>query len=380
METIFWVMAGLVLYVYAGYPILLWLLRAAGLARPNLVDNLEPTVTILISAYNEVGVIAEKISNTLSLDYPIEKLEIIIISDCSDDGTDEAVQAFNRPNVKLLRMPDRGGKTLGLNAAVQISLGEILVFSDANAMYERQALRNISRNFFDSKVGAVIGESAYADSEGNAQKSESLYWKYETSIKVLETSIGSVVGGDGAIYAIRKTLYKPMPADALSDFVNPIQIVMSGYRCIYEPNAKSIEEATDNMEKEFRRKVRIVNRAWRALWAMPSVLNPFKFGFFSIEVLSHKLLRWLMPGILLVLFLISIPLSGTEYIYSLALVAQLALYGFAIAGYLRRESNILPRIFSVPYYFCLVNYASARGIVEAFFGKTYTTWNTPRAK
>ena len=359
---------------------LLWLMRAVGLAKPNLVGNLEPTVTILISAYNEVGVITEKISNTLSLDYPIDKLEIIVISDCSDDGTDEAVQAFNRPNVKLLRMPDRGGKTLGLNAAVQVSLGEILVFSDANAMYEQQALRNITRNFFDPKVGAVIGESAYADSEGNAQESESLYWKYETNIKVLETSIGSVVGGDGAIYAIRKTLYKPMPADALSDFVNPIQIVMSGYRCIYEPTAKSIEEATDNMEKEFRRKVRIVNRAWRALWAMPSVLNPFKYGFFSIEVLSHKLLRWLVPGILLVLFLISIPLSGTGYIYSFALVAQVALYGFAVAGYLRRESNNLPRIFSVPYYFCLVNYASARGIVEAFCGKTYTTWNTPRAK
>ena len=380
METIFWILAGLVFYVYAGYPVLLWLMRAVGLAKPNLVGNLEPTVTILISAYNEVGVITEKISNTLSLDYPIDKLEIIVISDCSDDGTDEAVQAFNRPNVKLLRMPDRGGKTLGLNAAVQVSLGEILVFSDANAMYEQQALRNITRNFFDPKVGAVIGESAYADSEGNAQESESLYWKYETNIKVLETSIGSVVGGDGAIYAIRKTLYKPMPADALSDFVNPIQIVMSGYRCIYEPTAKSIEEATDNMEKEFRRKVRIVNRAWRALWAMPSVLNPFKYGFFSIEVLSHKLLRWLVPGILLVLFLISIPLSGTGYIYSFALVAQVALYGFAVAGYLRRESNNLPRIFSVPYYFCLVNYASARGIVEAFCGKTYTTWNTPRAK
>ncbi len=378
METLFWILAGLIFYVYAGYPVLLWLMRVLGSDKSVLLGALEPTVTILISAYNEVGVITEKINNSLALDYPSKKLEIIVISDCSDDGTDEAVGALGLPNVKLLRMSDRSGKTMGLNAALKVAMGEIVVFSDANAMYEPQSLRHMVRNFHDRTVGAVVGESTYADDKGNAQENESLYWKYETKVKLLETGVGSVVGGDGAIYAIRKNLYRPMRADALSDFVNPIQIVMNGYRCVYEPAARSIEEATDNLEKEFRRKVRIVNRAWRALWSIPSVLNPFAYGFFAIEVISHKLLRWMVPGILIALLLISLQLSAAGVMYGVALSAQAVLYSCAAGGYLMRKSNSMPRVFAVPYYFCLVNYASAFGIIEAFCGKTYTTWNTPR--
>jgi cellulose synthase/poly-beta-1,6-N-acetylglucosamine synthase-like glycosyltransferase len=379
MVTVFWILAGLVVYVYAGYPLLLWLLNALGLGRPVAKGANEPVVTLLVSAYNEVAVIADKVRNSLALDYPIDKLEIMVISDCTDDGTDEAVQAFNLPNVKLLRMTDRGGKTLGLNAALKVATGDIIVFSDANAMYQPQALRNIIRNFNDPSVGAVVGESTYADAQGNAQENESLYWKYETGIKALETRIGSVVGGDGAIYAIRKKLYREMRADALSDFVNPMQIVMSGHRCIYEPQAISVEEAADNLQKEFRRKVRIVNRAWRALWGMPVMLNPFKYGFFAIEVLSHKLLRWLIPVFLLALFAISVAVSPLGGIYGVALWSQVAFYVCALLGYFQRGSNTMPKLMSVPYYFCLVNYASARGIIEAYRGKTYTIWNTPRA-
>lgn len=379
MATAFWILAGLIAYVYAGYPILLWLLNALGLGRPVVVGAGEPVITLLISAFNEATVIAEKISNSLALDYPMDKLEIIVISDCSDDGTDEVVLAFNLPNVKLLRMPERGGKTLGLNAALKVARGEIIVFSDANAMYQPQALRNLIRNFTDRRVGAVVGESTYADANGNAQENESLYWKYETGIKALETRIGSVVGGDGAIYAIRKELYRDMRADALSDFVNPMQVVMGGYRCIYEPAAICVEEAADNLDKEFRRKVRIVNRAWRALWSMPVMLNPFKYGFFAIEMISHKLLRWLIPAFLVGLFVVNLGLLSQGGIYAFAFWLQVVLYVCALLGYLQRRSNSMPRLLAVPYYFCLVNYASARGIIEAYRGKTYTTWNTPRA-
>lgn len=378
MEMTFWILTGLIVYVYAGYPLFLWLLNALGLGKPVAMGTHEPTVTLLVSAFNEVEVIADKIRNTLALDYPADKLEVIVISDCSDDGTDAAVQAFGLPNVKLLRMQDRGGKTLGLNAALKVAAGDIVVFSDANAMYERQSLRNMIRNFSDAAVGAVVGESTYADATGNAQENESLYWKYETGIKYLETRIGSVVGGDGAIYAIRKKLYCDMRADALSDFVNPMQIVMSGHRCIYEPAARSVEEAAENLQKEFRRKVRIVNRAWRALWTMPVMINPFKYGFFAIEVISHKLLRWLIPVFLFGLFVVSVPLSSRGGIYAFVWWAQLTLYLCALLGYFMRHSNAMPKYLAVPYYFCLVNYASARGIIEAYRGKTYTTWNTPR--
>lgn len=382
MEIAFWTLAGVIAYVYAGYPLLLWVLHAIGFGRrvasADPAAGSEPVVTLIVSAYNEVDVIADKIRNSLALDYPQDKLEIIVISDASDDGTDEAVKGFALPNVKLLRMEGRGGKTVGLNAALKIAIGEIVVFSDANAMYEPRSLRNMVRNFSDPHVGAVVGESTYSDALGNAQENEGLYWKYEIGIKRLETQLGSVVGGDGAIYAIRKRLYRDMRADALSDFVNPMQIVMSGHRCIYEPQARSVEEAADNLQKEFKRKVRIVNRAWRALWTMPVMLNPFKYGFFALEVISHKLLRWLIPVFLVAFAVVTVLTVGLGGFYAFAFWSQVVLYLCALIGYFLRDSNTMPKFLAVPYYFCLVNYASARGIIEAYRGKTYTTWNTPR--
>jgi cellulose synthase/poly-beta-1,6-N-acetylglucosamine synthase-like glycosyltransferase len=379
MEVIFWLLAAVVVYVYAGYPLLLVALSALGARRPVRKAESEPSVTLIISAFNEAAVIAEKIRNSLALDYPREKIEIVVISDASDDGTDEIVGQFASQGVRLLRMNDRGGKTLGLNAGVRSAKGEIVVFSDANAMYLPDAIRKMARNFADPAVGAVVGESTYADAEGGAQQSESLYWKYETGIKRLETQIGSTVGGDGAIYAIRRALYRDMRADALSDFVNPMQIVMSGYRCIYEPEARSVEEAAEGFDKEFRRKVRIVNRAWRATWTLPALLNPVRFGWFSLELVSHKLLRWLMPLFLVAVLLLNVLLLERAPLYSWLLVLQLVFYALALAGYLTRGRPTQPRLIYVPYYFCLVNIASARGIIEAYRGRTYTTWATPRA-
>ena len=378
MEVIFWLLAAVVVYVYAGYPLLLVVLSGLGARRPVRKADTEPSVTLIVSAFNEASVIADKIRNSLALDYPREKIEIVVISDASDDGTDEIVGQFAAQGVRLLRMNDRGGKTLGLNAGVRSAKGEIVVFSDANAMYLPDAIRKMARNFADPEVGAVVGESTYADAEGGAQKSESLYWKYETGIKRLETQIGSTVGGDGAIYAIRRSLYRDMRADALSDFVNPMQIVQAGYRCIYEPEAQSIEEAAEGFEKEFRRKVRIVNRAWRAMWSMTSLLNPLRYGFFSFELVSHKVLRWLVPLFLVALLLVNAALLDSGWIYSLALAAQVAFYLLALAGYAARRSSRMPALLSIPYYFCLVNVASARGILDAFRGKTYTTWTTVR--
>ena len=379
MEVIFWLLAAVVVYVYAGYPLLLVVLSALGARRPVRKGEIEPGVTLIVSAFNEAAVIAEKIRNSLALDYPREKIEIVVISDASDDGTDEIVGQFAAQGVRLLRMNDRGGKTLGLNAGVRAAKGEIVVFSDANAMYLPDAIRKMARNFADPAVGAVVGESTYADAAGGAQKSESLYWKYETGIKRLETQIGSTVGGDGAIYAIRRSLYRDMRADALSDFVNPMQIVMAGYRCIYEPEAQSVEEAAEGFDKEFRRKVRIVNRAWRATWTLPALLNPLRFGWFSLELVSHKLLRWLMPLFLVAVLLLNVLLVERAPLYSWLLVLQLVFYALALAGYLTRGRPTQPRLIYVPYYFCLVNIASARGIIEAYRGRTYTTWATPRA-
>ena len=245
-------------------------------------------------------------------------------------------------------------------------------------MYGRDVLRKLTRNFADPVVGAVVGESTYVDTEVESERSEGLYWRYETAIKRLESALGSVVGGDGAIYAVRRSLYVPMRADALSDFVNPLQIVQAGHRCVYEPEARSYERAAGNFDNEFRRKVRIVNRAWRALFGLKGMLNPMHFGFFSLELISHKLLRWLVPVFLAGLFLVNLTIIGLHPIYRLALAGQLAFYLLAIVGHLGRRRPSMPALLSIPYYFCLVNVASALGVIEAFRGKTYTTWATVR--
>ena len=380
IEFIFWTLVVLVAYVYGGYPVLLLVLRGLGRGKPVAPDDHNPSVTLIVSAFNEADIIAEKIENSLSIEYPCDLLDILVVSDASDDGTDEIVKGYAGDRVRLLRMQERGGKTLGLNEAVKVAGGEIIVFSDANAMYEPGAIKALVRNFGDSTVGAVVGESTYSDSANDAERSESAYWRYETAIKRLESLLGSVVGGDGAIYSIRRELYRPMRADALSDFVNPCQIVEQGRRCLYEPDAVSIEEAAGSFDKEFRRKVRIVNRAWRATMSMKHLLNPFRYGFFAVELLSHKFLRWLVPLMLAALMVLNVALLPRHPVYQITIGLQGLFYLLAIVGEVLRKQRNLPMVFYIPYYFCLVNVASARGILEAYFGKTYTTWSTARAR
>ena len=379
IEIVFWSAATLIVYVYAGYPLLLGLVRALGGARRVAVGEHRPPLTLIVSAYNEAEIIGEKIANSLSLDYPADRLEVLVVSDCSSDATDAIVAGVSDPRVRLIRMAERGGKTLGLNAAAREARGEILVFSDANAIYLRDALVNLTRNFADAQVGAVIGESTYSAAEGGADEEESLYWKYEIAIKRLESAIGSVVGGDGAIYAIRKALYRPMRADALSDFVNPLQIVRGGHRCVYEPAARSVEKAAGDFDREFRRKVRIVNRAWRAMMSMKDLLNPLRHGLFAFEIISHKLLRWLVLLFMALALGANFALAGSGWFYAATLTVQLAVYLLVAVAYPLRQKVQLPRLLAVPFYFVMVNIASARGIVEAYLGKTYTTWTTARA-
>ncbi len=378
-EILFWFALSIVVYVYAAYPALLWLAsRLLGRRRRDADPASWPIVTLVISAYNEEASIRQKIANTLAIDYPTSQLEVLVVSDASDDRTDAIVREFEMQRVRLLRMPKRGGKTEGLNRAVSVAHGEILVFSDANAMYRLDALKALVRGFTNPNVGAVIGESTYESGDTDAQRSEGLYWRYETWLKEMESHIGSVVGGDGAIYALRKSLYTPMPPDALSDFVNPLQVVRQGYRCIYSRSAQSVEAAADDFGKEFRRKVRIVNRAWRATMSMPAMLNPLRFGWFAVALISHKLLRWLVPMFLILVLVSNMTLLDTSRFYWLTLIIQAAFYGAAIFACVRRERSQLPPLLYIPYYFCLVNIASFWGIWQAFRGETYTTWETAR--
>lgn len=377
---LFWLCAALILWVYAGYPLFLLLITRWSNGRPVRHGAIAPPVTLIISAYNEGKIIRKKLENSLALDYPRDRLEIMVISDCSDDETDAIVKADAGRGVRLLRMRERGGKTVGLNFAVPQAGGDIVIFSDANALYHRMVVRNIVRNFADETVGCVTGESRYEVDEDAADstESENLYWRYELALKRMETKIGSLVGGDGAIYAIRKKLFRPMRAEDLSDFVNPLQIVAQGYRNVYEPEAISFEGGAESFDKEFRRKVRIVNRAWRGLWRVKQVLNPFRFGFYTLQVISHKLLRWLIPVFMAGAFFANIFLLKHGKFYQALLASQITFYAFAAVGWLESPRPSLSRLFYVPYYFCLVNYASLLGIISNYRGQKFAVWNTVR--
>ncbi|MEW6213676.1 MAG: glycosyltransferase [Nitrospirota bacterium] len=369
-------------YVYVGYFIILLILRY--LLPERKVDKKEiyPYVSLLISCYNEEAVIREKLENSLSLDYPKDKIEIIVISDASTDHTDEIVLQFENRGVRLIRQEDRQGKTLGLNLAVSQAKGEIIVFSDANAMYQPDAIRKLVRNFHDTNVGYVVGESRYTDADlAVAAKSECLYWQYETWLKRLESHLKSVVGGDGAIYAIRRELYERLAPTDINDFVNPLQIVAKGFRGVYEPEAISREETAGNFQAEFQRKIRIVNRSLSGLFRVKAVLNPFKTGTFSLEIISHKLLRWLSPVFIITLTgsCLVLALCGIKIFAGITIFIILFLW-LSYFGHLFRDHPDIWPLFYYPYYFVSINVASLIGIYRSLRGSVQTTWKPLRIR
>lgn len=368
------------LYVYAGYPVLLWILSR--FKRPHGAGDAghEPSVTLVISCYNEADVIASKLVNSLSLDYPTDKLEILVVSDGSDDGTDDIVKGFAGKGVRLIRQEGRLGKTMGLNLAVEAATGDVIVFSDANAIYARQAIRNLVRHFSDTEVGYVVGAALYTDSEtGASAHNENLYWRYELAIKAWESRLHSVVGGDGAIYAIRKDLWEPLQQRDINDFVNPLQIIALGYRGRFEPRAQCFEETAGSFDKEVARKERIVNRSIRGLMRVKPVMNPLKSGWFSFEVISHKLLRWLIPYFLVLGVAGSALLAAQGLlIFQLITLGSLLLLALATAGDVFQRQRALPVLLSVPYYFVMVNAYAMKGIYKALRGETQVTWSSAR--
>ncbi|GFO53863.1 glycosyl transferase [Geomonas sp. Red276] len=372
----------LLLYTYLGYPLLLrlfsWLF-----ANPHRSDSSHcPAVTLVVSAYNEAGVMEEKMENSLALDYPEGKLTIMVVSDCSDDGTDLIVRRYASRGVRLVRARERRGKTAALNLALAEISSEVVVFSDANAMYRPDAIRYLVRHFADPKVGYVVGNARYQEEKETAAGGmESLYWDLETQVKKWESSLCSVVGGDGAIYAIRRSLYEPLLESDINDFVNPLQIVVKGYRGIFDPRAVCFEEPAGCFEKEFSRKVRIVNRSFNGVLRVRQALNPFRVGAFSWQLVSHKLLRWFSPYLVLVLLplLLHDAVAGGRKPFELAaLTAAAVLLASAGVGWLLRRRAGGNKVWFLPCYLVLMNVASALGIYYRLRGGTISTWSTVR--
>jgi cellulose synthase/poly-beta-1,6-N-acetylglucosamine synthase-like glycosyltransferase len=379
LKSQFWICVALLAYVYIVYPLLVgWLARLFPQA-VNSDESFKPSVSLLISAFNEGSIIATKLENTLALDFAAESLEVLVVSDCSDDGTDEIVERYSSSGVRLIRQQPRRGKSAGLNLGVSQARGQFLVFSDANAIYEPDAIRQLVRHFSNPKVGYVVGNARYYEkgAASSAAESEGLYWKLETYLKKAESRLGSVVGGDGAIYAIRRELYAPLLPTDINDFLNPLQIIVRGYTGVFEPAAVCHEEAAESFGQEFRRKVRIVSRSLNALRRIPAVLNPFHNFRHWFLLVSHKLLRWFAPFFMLLLFITSLALWQFPLYRAFALL-QIAFYALALAGGHWQPGNKLGKLLSLPYYFCMVNLASLIGCVKCFRGDLAGQWTPPR--
>lgn len=378
--AIFWACLAGTAYVYFGYPLLL-LLLARLRPRPVSATGAKPSVTILVPAYNEEGVIGEKVGNCLALDYPPELLEVLVVSDGSTDRTEAIVRelaAAHPDRVRLVVIP-RSGKVGALNEGALRARGEVLVLTDANSILSGDALGHLVSAFADPEVGGVCGNKKLSspDAADATAGGEGLYWRYDKWLKALESRIGSIFAADGGLYALRRELYTPLedPAQA-DDIALSARVVLAGYRLLYEGRAVAVEDAPEEGRAELRRKVRVTNHSVRALLNLGSGL--WLSGFYSVELLSHKLVRHLIPWLLLPMLAAHVVLAFRSPFFAGALVLHLGFYALALVGFLLRRRRIgRARFLYVPYYFTLVNLAAFLGVLSILRGERFAQW-TPR--
>ena len=363
-------------YPYLVYPFLVRLVAALREVPVRKDTAATPLVTVVTAAFNEQRHIEATVLNKLALDYPADRLEVIVVSDGSEDGTDAAVAAIaaRDARVRLIRQSPRQGKTAGLNLAVPHARGEILVFADANSIYRADALRQIVRNFADPRVGYVTGQMLYVNADGSLVGDGcSAYMRYENLLRAAETRLGSIVGVDGGIDAVRRSLYRPMRADQLPDFVLPLSVVEQGYRVVYEPAAILNEDTLATQSSEYRMRVRVALRSFWALWDKRALFNPFRFGLFSWQLLSHKLLRYL-SFIPLTFAALGVWLLEPSLFSRVALFGELAfaaLVALALLGPGLLANNPLTRYC---YYFFLLNWSSAVAFGRFLAGQKQVMW------
>ena len=372
---IFWAAIGILIYIYLGYPLLVFLL--GGIFRRGVKKGVDfPFVSIVIAAYNEEAHIRQTVENKLCLEYPEDKLEILVVSDGSTDDTDSIVRDFNGKRVRWFRQEPRQGKTAALNLAVRETRGDILVFSDANSIYSPDAVKKLVSNFSDETVGYVTGKLIFSHTDGSTVGDGcTKYMRYENLLRESESSIGSIVGVNGGIDAVRKNLYEPMRPDQLPDFVLPLKVVEMGFRVVYEPEAVLMEEALKQTSDEYRMRVRVALRSLHAIRDMKHLMNPLKYGAFAWQFFSHKTLRYLAFLFLLVAYVTNLALWEGGGIYRTGFAAQTLLYLSAMVGWLIEKAKKGNKIFYIPFYFCLLNVASADAFVKVLQGRRQVVWN-----
>lgn len=377
-QVFFWTCVAFLGYVYLGYPLLVYLMSLL-FAKPVERSVIEPNVTVLVTAFNEESSIREKIENTLRIHYPAEKLEILVASDGSTDRTDSIAAEFASRGVKLFRQEGRVGKTTTQNNAVEQATGEIILFSDATTMYREDVFRQLLPAFADETVGCVAGRLIYVDDESTTVgRGARSYWNYETFIKTAESKVCSLIGASGCLYAVRRSAYKPMYAEACSDFLICTNLFREGLRSVFAPDAICYENTNGRASDELRMRVRVISQTFTDLWRNRDMLNPQKSGFFAIELISHKLMRYAVPFVLLVFFAASIAFAASSVFYAAALVVHILFYSMAFIGWLLEREGKRLYLLAMPLYFVLANLASLVGFYKFLRGETYTRWEPIR--
>ena len=378
----FWIGCCGTLYAYFGFPALAALMAAK---RSEPVDVEWPetpaSVTVIIPAYNEEQSIGSKIRNVLATNYPRALLDILVVSDASTDGTNDIARSFAQEGVHLIVQERRRGKTAGLNRAMELARGELVVFTDANATYPADTIGTLVRHFCQPEIGLVTGYTKYAvTTDHEVAEATNVYTSLERVIKTAESRWGCCVGADGAIFAMRRSLYRPLREDDINDFVIPLNVIEQGHQCIFAADAFCLEHPGKDLESELRRQSRITNRTLRALWRHARLLNPFRFGLFSFFLFSHKVVRLLVPAFLTLSALSLVVLAGAGAVYLIAgatvLVALAA--GARLKPTARSSGSPLGRLLYFLNIFLTINLAVLQGWWSFLCGRRDVVWQHDR--
>lgn len=379
LDFFLWVCIFIVIYTYFGYGLsLIILIKIKKIFRKNKINTqlYQPYVTLLVAAYNEEKFIREKAENSLSLEYPKNKIEFIFITDGSDDQTVQIVEEY--PGIRLLHQPKRQGKVLAVERAMKVVKSDIVIFTDANTLLNKDAVNKIVRHFSKENVGVVAGEKKIIDNKVDeaAGAGEGLYWKYESKLKKWDDKLYSVMGAAGELFAIRTKLYEPIPADTLiEDFYLSFKIIQKGYKIAYEPNAYAIEGSSISVKEELKRKIRIAAGGFQSIVRLMELLNPFKYGVITFQYFSHRVLRWtLAPLAIPFIFILNALLIDSNPFYKSLFICQIIFYISALIGLILEKKQLHLKMLFIPYYFCMMNYAVFIGFWKYVRGSQTVLW------
>jgi len=376
MAVLFWICVGLILYTYILYPSLIVVWARLFPRRSRLDDTNLPPVSMVIAAYNEEGVIEQKLKNCLRIDYPVDRIEFVFGSDGSSDCTNEILSGYKHVCVRSFLYREREGKLNVINKIVPESNGDILVFSDANTMYQPDAVRKLARHFVDPTIGGVCGRLQLVSPDDNAGgKGEGLYWRYENVLKMAEGTVYTVIGANGAVYAIRREHFRPLPTGAviMDDFLIPLRVLEQRQRVIYDPEAVAMENTSPDMRGEFVRKVRIAAANFNAIPHIWGLLKPWR-GFVALALWSHKVVRWFVPFLAMGALATNLLLLESGWIYAGMLSLQLLVYMGAMLGYLGDQLFSRPGMFMPFYYLVTMNLAIFLGFWRSLTHTQKVAW------